>query len=581
LIHPPEPITNLQILGFPTTADFTVAWNGMYANDYIFTINNTIVQPKSNTSKYNPSTNDLNSASFPINRGVVGRDITFSIIPINSLGIGIGKVIKITPLLNAPTQKPTAITNFKLSSSSTPSSIVVTWSGGIGATQFKFTLNNKSILPTTLTSESATFTSSTPLYTNTLSLSMIPSNIKGSANSITATPSAPSAPSKPSKPSTITSPPTTPIYTQPTISPSTSPSTIDPITNLTYTVDTTKQTYTVSWSGGTPKITNYYYLNNAVVTKTSSTNNSATFKFPPKTATTPQNFFIIQTDTNYSLASLSLNIIFPITPSTTTVTSTTPSTTTPSTTTEDKDSEDKDSEDKNTEDKDTEDKNRSNRTKSDIDNLVSKSDIKNITSILKNQQLSNPILIDNKDTVTELNKHYSNNNLKFNSSNKLVALTSTVDLDGKNTISSSIIPKTNGTNILLPVEIGESLSITFPNKSSVTITRGSGTKSEQISIDGVNFLQYGQTFEINGTPYKYTASGSPIVITPDNVVAPKIPESKLSPPSKPSSDNSSMWIIIISSIVGLAIIGGGVYYYFVYYKKSKNQKKGGLFNLGE
>jgi len=267
----PDPITNLQILLSPTTKDFTVAWDGMYASNYIFRLNEIITVPTTYT--YNPSTNYRNSASFRIpeirtpSTSMIAPSYIFSIIPSNYLGTGSGANIQITPLLNAPRQKPNGPNNFKLNSSSTQSNIMVTWTGGENATQFIFNIKKDgkyfTIVPTTLTSNSASFTNFNPDIINS-ELEITAKNINGNAK-----------------------------YTQKlTLNIPASPPLPNPITKLRYYFNDNKTTFTVTWEGGASNVNYSYYLDTTLIQPTSVSNNSATFNIPsnilPKTPSTSQ-----------------------------------------------------------------------------------------------------------------------------------------------------------------------------------------------------------------------------------------------------------------------------------------------------
>jgi len=236
---------------------------------------------------------------------------------------------------------------------------------------------------------------------------------------------------------------------------------------------------------------------------------------------------------------------------------------------------------------------------SNINNLISNttpdkisSTLNDITKTLQSQPTSSIIPITNNLTVNSINAYYSLTSSTFNSSNPIIAMTTSAN----NTLDISKIPKIPNVNVLLPIEAGNSMIFKLDNNSTVNVKRGLGSRSNQISIDGgSNWISYGQNFKIGNNTYTYSASGSPIIITTTSIYTPSTYSPTIPPPQpyvpdyvlvedspSPSSSSSDLYIWIGILLVVLIILFGVWYFYFrTPIGLNKHSRRSSYFQLSE
>jgi hypothetical protein len=158
LIIPSDPLTPYGLnISSITTSSLTASWlGGTGATSYSYTLNGTLVTPSTQTS---------NSAIFTGLTNIT--TYTLIVTAVSSSEEKSSRSKTVTTLLAPPTPVIVSINTL------TYESFVVVWTGGAYATSYTYTLDDTLITPTSQTTQSATFTSLTPLTTYILVVSAV------------------------------------------------------------------------------------------------------------------------------------------------------------------------------------------------------------------------------------------------------------------------------------------------------------------------------------------------------------------------------------------------------------------------
>ena len=229
LVAPP---TVLSVsTGFITYQSFVASWTGgSGATSYTYTLNGAAATPSTQTS---------NSATFT--ELTAATSYTVVITAVNNGGQTVSAPLGVTTL-NQPPTAPSVTAG-----SITHSSFLASWTGGVRATSYRYTLNGANITPfidNGVTSQSATFSSLNGATSYTLVITAMNNGGQISSDALTIT--------------TPIAPPTAPIVTAASI---------------------TSQSFVASWTGGDRATSYRYTLNGSSVTPIDNglTNKAATF----------------------------------------------------------------------------------------------------------------------------------------------------------------------------------------------------------------------------------------------------------------------------------------------------------------
>jgi hypothetical protein len=229
-----------------TYESFVASWTGGDgATSYGYTLNGTPVTPSVDDG--------LTSKTATFTELSAATSYTLVVTAINNSGSTDAPPVTLTTLRTPPT----AIS--LTSSSITYQSFVASWSGGVGATSYTFTLNGSAATPSSQTASSATFSSLSPVTSYTLVVTAI--NNGGEATS------------EPLEVTTYMTPPTAPSVTADSI---------------------TYNSFVASWPIGTGAISYTYTLNGSPANPSSQTPISATFT----SLTSSTNYTLVVTSVN-------------------------------------------------------------------------------------------------------------------------------------------------------------------------------------------------------------------------------------------------------------------------------------------
>jgi len=560
---PPSEIT--VTIGTITYNSFNVTWlGGEGATVFTYYFNGS----SSNITVLNSSTN---SSTFMVNMNNInnsGNDFYFTVSNATN-------TIVTSNHLNIVLPPSPIIINIGLL---TYNSFNITWSGGIGGINYKYYFNNSE---STITISNSSTNSATFTIVNTSTINKLgndfyitvsnPTNtIVKSNNLYIILPQLLTPSSNPDSPKLFS--PSSPLPTPPTPPQPQEPLPL-PITGLTL-IDLNSSNFTVRWSGGMYATRLICSLGGISLPDIPYLTNNVTLNVPSRYTMygTKVSFSITPVNSIGAINSTSIDITIPYPPSP--PTSSTPSfqndipiyippssslLSTPG---------------------------KSNSISDILDNLFVNNGpdtsmdtiINNVTTSLQSQPTTEAISIINNITISSINTYYSIVSETYDSNNKLVAMTSTLNDYGINSLDISMIPTRPNLNIIIPLNIGQSLNLTVPNMPSKVIQRGSLTDSSgknqtnQISIDdGTTWLSYGDQFKLGNNTYIFSASGSPIVISTLPSGNSKYDDSTS---GDSTSDDSSIstgsmigWILLGIFILGII---GVVIYYILNNKTNKN-----------
>ena len=136
--------------------------------------------------------------------------------------------------------------------------------------------------------------------------------------------------------------------------------------------------------------------------------------------------------------------------------------------------------------------------------------LSSLSTTLTGKSTSEQITV-SQDDENKFNSYYSAISDEFKPELPLVVTTTTLNkTTGNQAIDTSdlISNLSTTTNVLVPLDSGRTIDLIVGNKTT-TITRNN---SNQISINGGPYLNFGDTFVLDGTLFIYTAAGSPIVL---------------------------------------------------------------------
>jgi hypothetical protein len=525
VVTEPESIHNLTISSVKDTS-VTLTWPlDSSATSFVYKINNTVVIPDNENSN-----TTITNATF---KGLIsGTQYTIQITPFVGNEDGEPTSISFTTL-------PSAISSIS-STNVTSSGFILTWPTDPSATDFLYTINNKDAIPESV---SVTTTIIKAKFINLLNgtlynISITPIDEAGSGESYN-------------------------------IVVTTLPGNIDTINSS----NITQTSFTLSWIDNT-NATSYEYNINPTIIQTPNTiiGKTTIVNFTNLTPNTSYSIDVIPTNSSgvantYPIIVSTLQNYVYTSPSASLVLQS-------------------DTPDTSTDQVDTQiyTPSISEVIQNISDNLSSvsptsnpgiiKSAIDSISKTLKGLNSNKPIKILNQNQINIIYSYYTKSNPNFNSSLPLIALGTTLDSNGNQSVDVNTISSTGPTNVLLPLGPGESVVITGYN---ITITRGSLTdktaknQTNQITSDKINWISFNQELTIGNYSFLFAGAGSPTVFSvtpqaPEKPEKPEAPETPETPDSKQVTQNQessttdyTWWIV---GGVSLLLLGGVGYYLF-------------------